>query len=598
MTLLLCAAAIALAAFLRFHQLGVPCYWLDEVLGDNLTTAAAHAPWWRWITGFEPEHGPLYYASQLGARLFGHSEFAGRLVPALCGVAAVPLAALIAKRIGERPAGIFAVAVITAMSPLHVYFSREARPYGLILLLSTIAVWLLCGAGNLAGEIATMLALLYTSAVAGPAVAAIAVTALIARRWRFAVVYGVTLALFPLLYRGPRVPTDLVVRNLDFSLLAEISRAFAVSALDSPVRPAAFTAVIAFAIIGAIAMAKRNRRAATVVIAMAILPPLFSVAALKLFVHWFAIRYVIAGLPAFLILTGAGIAAVASFGGVAELAFTIVIAGALAFELVPIAQREPTLKVDWRAVAGTLKVHAKPGDLIIAGQMWSGASMAYYLHDLPPGVRFMGLFDVKGAAGELAKAKAGWLISSGPGYSPVRDWMCRYPVVAASELEDFRLHFAPSVSDFVLRHSNADDERTASFAAGDDVLLDVGNRDDLLLGGKWGTREGEPGDRFRWALDREVSTAFAIHGVRTRTITVTAMPVTHPKLGPQVMTLWLNGKPFAYHTMADYLTDYRPGVPAAWWRDGVNVLTFHFKRATPPASLDPGSTDQRPLAAA
>jgi len=150
-TLLLCAAAIVLAAFLRFHGLGVPCYWLDEVLGDNLTTSAAHAPWWRWIAGFEPEHGPIYYATQLGSRLFGRSEFAGRLVPALCGVAAVAVAALIAKKIGERASGVFAVAAITAMSPLHVYFSREARPYGLILLLTTIALLLLCSAGNLAG---------------------------------------------------------------------------------------------------------------------------------------------------------------------------------------------------------------------------------------------------------------------------------------------------------------------------------------------------------------------------------------------------------------------------------------------------------------
>ena len=455
-TLLLCAAAILLAAFLRFHQLGVPCYWLDEVLGDNLTTSAAHAPWWRWI---------------------------------------VAVAALIAKKIDhERRTSssasvMFGVAAVTAMSPLHVYFSREARPYGLVLLFSTIALLLLCGAGNLAGEVLTVLALLYTSAVAGPVVAAVFVTALIARRWRFAAISGAALALFPLLYRGTRIPSDVPIRKLDFSLLADISRAFAVSALDSPVRPATFTAIAVFAVIGVVAIARRNRRTAAIVVAMTILPPLFAVTALQLFGHWFAIRYVLAGLPAFLVLVGSGIAALTSLAGVAELAFTIVITGALAFELVPIARREPALKVDWRSLAAALKAHARPGDIIIAGQMWSGVSMAYYLHDLPPDVRFMGLFDVKGASSELAKRKAGWLISSGPG-NPVRDWMCRYPVVASSELEDLRVEFAPSVSDFVQRHSNAEEMRAAAYTATDDVLLDAGGRNDLLLGGKWGTGEG------------------------------------------------------------------------------------------------------------
>lgn len=597
MIVVLCAAAIALAAFLRFHQLGVPCYWLDEVLGDDLTASAAHAPWWRWITGFEPEHGPLYYATQLLARIFGHSEFTGRLVPALCGIAAVAVAALIAKKIGEQATGIFAVAAITAMSPLHVYFSREARPYGLILLFTTVALLLLCGAGSLGGETATTLALLYTSAVAAPVVAAIAVAALIAKRWRFAVLSGIALALFPLLYRGTRIPSDVPVRKLDFGLFADISRAFAVSALDSPVRPATFTAIVVFALIGIVAVARRNRRTAAVLVAMTLLPPLFAVAALQTIGHWFAIRYVIAGLPAFLVFVGAGIAAVTSFAGAAELAFTIAIAGAFAFDLVPIARREPALKVDWRSLAATLKAHAKPGDVIIAGQVWSGASMAFYLHDLPPRVRFMGLFDVNGASGELRKAKAGWLISSGPG-NAVRDWMCRYPVVASSGLEELRVHFAPSVSDFVLRHGNAEEMRAASNAATDDVLLDAGGSDDLLLGGKWGTGEGAPGDRFRWILEREVSITFPIHGARARPITVTAMPVTHPKLGPQVMTLSLNGGVAGRVTMHGYTADYTLVAPAQLWRDGVNVLTFTFSRATTPASLIPGSNDQRTLAAA
>ena len=86
--------AVAVGAFLRFDGLGVPSYWLDEILGQTLTTKVAVQPWWRWLIGFAEEHGPLYYASQLVGRIFGTSEFAGRLVPALFG-AGLTLAATV-----------------------------------------------------------------------------------------------------------------------------------------------------------------------------------------------------------------------------------------------------------------------------------------------------------------------------------------------------------------------------------------------------------------------------------------------------------------------------------------------------------------------
>jgi mannosyltransferase len=104
----LLAAVIILAAFLRFDGLGVPSYWLDEILHQYLTTNAAAQPWWRWIIGFSPEHGPLYYASQLVARPFGSSETAGRFPAALFGLVTVPLVWLASCGTGSptRPDGL------------------------------------------------------------------------------------------------------------------------------------------------------------------------------------------------------------------------------------------------------------------------------------------------------------------------------------------------------------------------------------------------------------------------------------------------------------------------------------------------------------
>ena len=75
--------ALAAGAYLRFHDLDGPSLWLDEILGYDYTTYAVDHPWTAWLSGFEREHGPLFYATQLMARVSESPEFAARLAPVL-----------------------------------------------------------------------------------------------------------------------------------------------------------------------------------------------------------------------------------------------------------------------------------------------------------------------------------------------------------------------------------------------------------------------------------------------------------------------------------------------------------------------------------
>ncbi len=357
--------------------------------------------------------------------------------------------------------------------------------------------------------------------------------------------------------------------------------------------------MIVFALAGAFAAWRRDRRTAAILVAMTLLPVVAAVVTLQVVKHWFAIRYVLAGTPAFLILVGIGIAAVASLSGIAELGLTIVVVGLLVFDLAPAARREPMMKLDWRSIAKTIEQHARPGDVVIAGEDWSIGPLGFYLRNLPPGVKFTGLRDVPSVVRASSKAKASWMVTTGVwGYGEVREWMGRYPILLSSPIESFRLHFAPNAGEFVRNRALPEEIRTMAAAAPEDLLLDIGGRDDLMLGGAWGTREGSPGDQFRWALAKDVSVTFPVHDAQTRQIRVLANPVTHASLSPQTMTLSLNGGVVGTVTMNSYLDDYTFIAPAALWRGGINVLTFSFARATAPASLNPGSTDQRTLAAA
>ena len=64
-------ALTLLGAWLRLRHLGRPSFWLDEILGYDIATAAAKQPLWRWLTIFDLEHGPLYYATQIVTRCVG-----------------------------------------------------------------------------------------------------------------------------------------------------------------------------------------------------------------------------------------------------------------------------------------------------------------------------------------------------------------------------------------------------------------------------------------------------------------------------------------------------------------------------------------------
>ena len=125
-------ALTALAAALRLPTLGSQSLWLDEVLTGNLARGSLGDLFHR--VAEQEANPPLFYLAEwLWTRLAGTSEFALRLPSALCGIALVPVAYGIGRRLaGERAA--VALAAIVAVHPLLVYYSQEARGYAAVAL--------------------------------------------------------------------------------------------------------------------------------------------------------------------------------------------------------------------------------------------------------------------------------------------------------------------------------------------------------------------------------------------------------------------------------------------------------------------------------
>ena len=136
-------AVTLLAAVARLPTLGQQSYWLDEGYTVRLLrmsfSGMLHA-----IPRTESTP-PLYYVTAwVWTRVFGDMEFGLRSLSALAGIATVPVAWAIARRVGGHRAAAIA-GLLVAVSPLLVWFSQEARSYALATLLATLSV--LCVVG-------------------------------------------------------------------------------------------------------------------------------------------------------------------------------------------------------------------------------------------------------------------------------------------------------------------------------------------------------------------------------------------------------------------------------------------------------------------
>jgi len=158
--LLLLLALLLLGYWLRVHNLDAFSFWTDE----GLTPARSGYPVAQIlrneivIQGYvsTDTHPPLYYLIiHLTRQLFGLSDFAFRYPSVLFGVLLIPLLYQLGRRLpsgrsageqGSRGAGVrrrhglslgLLVALLTAVNPLQVYYSQEARMYTLLVLLAT-----------------------------------------------------------------------------------------------------------------------------------------------------------------------------------------------------------------------------------------------------------------------------------------------------------------------------------------------------------------------------------------------------------------------------------------------------------------------------
>lgn len=165
---------LVLGIFFRFYNLDKKVYWIDEVnsslrsLGYTKTeviettftggivtaadlqqfqTLSPEKDWgdtWYALSG-TAEHAPLYFLlSRLWVGFVGHSVATMRCLAAIFSVLAIPFLYWLCRELFEQPAVAWIAITLYSISPLHVPYAQEARPYSLwtVMILLSSAVLL------------------------------------------------------------------------------------------------------------------------------------------------------------------------------------------------------------------------------------------------------------------------------------------------------------------------------------------------------------------------------------------------------------------------------------------------------------------------
>lgn len=125
---LLLLLILAVGAMLRFHALAAESFWFDETYS---VWVAGHNVGWHIAQSLQRIFPPLYYLLLHFWLVLGKSEFAVRSLSVLIGLASIVAIYALACELFDARVGLLS-AFLLSVSPLHLWYSQEARMYILV----------------------------------------------------------------------------------------------------------------------------------------------------------------------------------------------------------------------------------------------------------------------------------------------------------------------------------------------------------------------------------------------------------------------------------------------------------------------------------
>ncbi len=398
-------AGIGLAAALRFIAPARQSLWVDEV-GTWMNVAHPGRSIARYALR-ENNAPPLYFWIVAPfVRLLGDGETPLRLLSMLSGVLSIPVFWALARHWFPGGRAADSAALLLAMNPLHLWYSQEARPYAFFLLLflltclrfqralqtpesrrGWLALSLLLTLCALTHTLALVLLPLLTAwlflskadrRALRPALAALAPFGALTAAIAAYVAAHSSNPPPPRPFSGLEIPYTFFAFLAGYSFgppVREIQLHGAFAALRAH---AAQSAVVALALAGIGAALWKNRKRMAWPIAVWLAAPIALAVAIALATaHPYNVRFALPALPAFLLLTAAGLEATPRGGRVALMTL---LAGLSLISAVQWFALPAYGKEDSRAAVRTMLREAPNLDRAAVSPPYLADTIRYYLH--------------------------------------------------------------------------------------------------------------------------------------------------------------------------------------------------------------------------
>lgn len=451
--------ALTVVGVLTVLGFGLRCFlldrqglWVDEVI----TYLSSRGSPWDVLTQTEVNTNipPLYYLVVRAVMVLGEQESILRAPSVLFGSASIPLMYAVGRRLADRSVGVLG-ALLLACSPLHVWYSQEARPYAALVFLALLSVWLFEVARRerswwttAAFAVATA-AVFLTHTVGVALIGALLVYALVVERERrvwWLATFGLIgllclpgvlrlLALPPTASAGFRpfqlahLPYTFWTFSVGFTMGPSLAELHAPDAVERVLGSWALILPIAIvfgvlAVAGLVRIVRRWPPGATLLLLWLGAPVAFVALSSLVTRHPYNVRYTIVALPAFLLLVAVGIGELRRRISAPLTAAALIGVG---FSLANLYWNPRYAKEDYRGAAEVLRQHARPGEQLVVTVGYVSTVLSYYSPG--SGLDVLTFPPMSGsahprefAAAEVSESRPVWVLESRAfGRSPAAD---------------------------------------------------------------------------------------------------------------------------------------------------------------------------------
>ncbi len=389
------------ALFARLCNLGTFSLWMDEIFIARRARGSLAATWAACVEN--AEHPPLSALMMYLGRSIGASEDVQRLVPILLGAGSLALIVLwVAEHFGQRVAVV--AGLLAAVSPLHIRYSQELRPYAFLLFFMSAALLLAdrigrrpgwgpvafgaaCFAGGLYSHILFPLALIPVGALAlsgrseheahpqrGVRHPAICLTAAIGLGLAAFVPWVLSVA--SALASGRDAGT---AEGWTWQALGKRWQFLTVAAREGDPLTWAGWIMAALALAG-IVVAARSRPGRVVLVGLAVGGPLVEIVLVALD-HRTRGRYDLVAWPFLVIAIALGADRLLALARWPALRSGVVLALVM-MHIKPIQEYQSIGRPSWDRMAEVVRRVRRPGELLLAENPWSRLSLGYYVQGI------------------------------------------------------------------------------------------------------------------------------------------------------------------------------------------------------------------------